>query len=58
MEIIIPHQIKAYSFVIDELYDFETEEKIQFVNPGKQGQKVKIQLPIHCEPNWIIRRKK
>ena len=58
MEIIIPHKIKAYSFVIDELYDFETEEKIQFVNPGKQGQKVKIQLPIHCEPNWIIRRKK
>lgn len=58
MEIIIPGQIESYKFIIDELWDYETDEKIEFVNPGKLGQKVKMKLPINCDENWILRRKK
>ena len=58
MEILVPNQIEPVGFIIKELLDFETNEKIQTVNPGKQGQKVKINLPIKCEKDWIIRRKK
>lgn len=58
MEIIIPGQIESYRFMIDELWDYETDEKIEFVNPGKLGQKVKMKLPIKCDENWILRRKK
>ena len=38
--------------------DAETDEKIQEISPGVKGQKVKIKLPIKCEKDWIIRRKK
>ena len=38
--------------------DIETEEENETVNPGKQGQQVKMKLPIECEENWILRRKK
>jgi len=58
LEIIIPGQIEPYEFIINNLWDEETEEVIDHVNPGKQGQKVKLCLPIKCEANWIIRRKK
>ena len=58
MEIIVPGQISSYKFMIDELWDYETDEPIQFVNPGKLGQKVKMKLPINCDENWILRRKK
>ena len=33
-------------------------EEIEFVNPGKDGQKVLMHLPIKCEEGYIIRRKK
>ncbi len=58
LEIIIPNQIDVYKFIIDKLWDIETDEPIEFVNPGKKGQQVKIKLPIKCEENWILRRKK
>jgi putative protease len=58
LEIIIPNQIEPKEFIIEKLWDAETDEEIEVINPGKQGQKVKIKLPIKCEPNWIIRRKK
>lgn len=58
LEIIVPGQIEAYKFVIDKLWDPETDEEIQTVNPGKLGQTVKISLPIKAEENWILRRKK
>ena len=45
-------------FTIDKLWDIETDEEIDTVNPGKQGQQVKMVLPIKAEENWIIRRKK
>ena len=58
LEILIPGTINNYVFNIEKLWDSETNEEIECVNPGKQGQTVKIHLPIKCEENWIIRRKK
>jgi len=40
------------------LWDVETDEEIDSVSPGKKGQLVKLHLPIACEENWIIRRRK
>ena len=58
MEILIPNKIETKKFTIEKMYDTETEEEIQTVNPGKLGQSVKIKLPIKCEKGWMIRRKK
>ena len=58
LEIIIPNNIEPKEFVIEKLWDEETDEEIDVINPGKQGQKVKIKLPIKCDENWILRRKK
>lgn len=58
LEIIIPGELKPIKFEIKNLWDYETEEKIQSISPGVKGQKVKIKLPIECEEDWIIRRKK
>ena len=58
LEIIIPGNIEVYKFTIDKLWDAETNEEIDSVSPGKKGQLVKMHLPIKCENNWIIRRKK
>ena len=58
LEIIVPGQIEVYKFKIEHLWDIETDEVIESISPGKKGQKVKIKLPIKCEENWIIRRKK
>ncbi len=58
LEILIPGQLEAYRFCIDKLWDSETNEEVQFVNPGKAGQTVKIHIPIKVEPGWILRRKK
>ena len=57
-EIIVPNKIEPVEFKIEQLYDAETDEKIQEISPGVKGQKVKIKLPIKCEKDWIIRRKK
>ena len=58
LEIIIPNEIKPYEFKIENLYDVETGEEINEISPGIKGQKVKIHLPIECEKDFIIRRKK
>ena len=58
MEIIIPNQIEPVKFTIEKLWDAETDEEIEVVNPGKQGQQVKLKLPIECKKDWILRRKK
>lgn len=58
LEIIIPHQIEPIEFKIEQLWHAETEEEIQEVSPGVKGQKVKMKLPIPCEKDWILRRKK
>ena len=58
LELIIPNQITPYTFKIDRLWDDETDEEIQEISPGVKGQKVKLAIPIKCEKDWIIRRKK
>ena len=58
LEVLIPYTIEPVQFKIEKLWDSETDEEIDAVNPGKQGQTVKLKLPIKCEKDWIIRRKK
>lgn len=58
MEILIPGNIEPIVFEIQNLWDSETEERIETVNPGKAGQAVLMELPIKAENNWILRRKK
>ena len=58
LEIIIPGKIEVKSFRIEKLWNAETDEEIEFVNPGKLGQSVKMKLPIKADTGWIIRRKK
>lgn len=58
LEILIPGQLEPYRFNIDTLWDSETEEKIESVNPGKAGQTVLMSIPVKVEKDWIIRRVK
>lgn len=58
LEILIPNQIEPVEFKIEKLYDIETNGEIEAISPGVKGQKVKIELPIECQKDWIIRRKK
>lgn len=58
LELIVPYKLEPIEFKIEKLWDIDTDEEIDFVNPGKSGQKVKIKLPIKSEEGWIIRRKK
>ena len=58
MEIIVPHRLEPVEFKIDKMWDIETDQEINIVNPGVKDQKVKMFLPIKCETDWIIRRKK
>ena len=58
MEILVPHQLEPVVFTIDKLWDIDTNEEIEAVSPGVKDQKVKMMLPIKCEKDWILRRKK
>ena len=58
MEMLVPGQIEPVKFNITNLWDIETDEPIEFINPGRANQKVKIILPENAESGYIIRRKK
>lgn len=58
IEIIIPNKLEPINFKIEEMWDEETGKVINHVNPGKEGQKVILRLPIDAEEGWILRRKK
>ena len=58
LELIIPNEVEPYIFTIDKLWDAEADEEIDHVNPGKEGQKVKLNIPVKAKENWILRRKK
>ena len=58
IEIIVPNQIETVNFEIENLWDIETDEEIETINPGKAEQKVKIKLPIKVEEGYILRRVK
>lgn len=58
LELIIPGQIEPLEFKIENLWDQDTMEEIETVNPGRAGQKVFLKIPIKVKKGWIIRRKK
>ncbi len=58
LEIILPNCIEPYNFKIDNMLDYDTNVSIEYINPGKEEQKVKMRLPIDVKPGIIIRRKR
>lgn len=58
LELMIPEKLKPIIFKIEKLWDYETDEEIDHVNPGKEGQKVKMILPNEAKNGMILRRKK
>lgn len=58
LELITPNEIEPKCFKIEELIDSETGEKIDFINPGKLGQTVKMNIPYECKKGYVLRRKR
>ncbi len=58
LEVITPEQLKPCSFQIEKLYDVETGEEIDCVNPGVKEQKVKLKFPIDVKNGYIVRKVK
>ena len=58
LELIVPKEIKPVEFKINKLWDIDTDEEIQTVNPGVAEQKVVLEIPYEVKKDWIIRRKK
>ena len=58
LEILVPNTLESVIFKIEEMWDTETKEEIDHVNPGKEGQSVILRLPIEAQEGWILRRKK
>lgn len=58
LELLMPGKLEPVKFKIEKLWNADTDEEIDTVNPGKQGQQVKIKLPVKSDKDWIIRRKK
>ena len=59
LEILNQGSLEQKEFIIERLFDVDTDEKIQTINPGKKGQQVKIHIPFDdLQTNTIIRRKK
>lgn len=59
LEVLFPNTLDKGIFTIEKLFDVDTNEKIQTINPGKKGQKVKIVIPFDkLMSGTVIRRKK
>ena len=58
LEILIPNKLEPITFKIEKMLDTDTKERIDHVNPGKEGQTAIIEIPTACEYGWILRRKK
>ena len=58
MEMIVPNQTLPELITVTELYDIDTKERIDVVNPGKADQKVLMRLPEVADNNYVIRRRK
>lgn len=58
LELLMPGSMENIPFEIEKLYDETTNERIQTINPGKKGQKVKLYIPVEVYSGLIIRRKK
>lgn len=49
LELIVPRKLEPISFRIDELWDADTFQNIDTVNPGKAEQKVILKIPYKVE---------
>lgn len=58
LELIVPRQVEPIKFTINHLWNDETREEIDTVNPGKAEQKVILEIPCEVKEGWILRRKK
>lgn len=58
LEILIPNKLEPITFKIKKMWDAETDEEIDHVNPGKEGQKVILKIPYEAKEGWILRRMK
>ena len=58
VELIIPGEIKPVEFTIEKMWDSETGEEVDHVNPGKVGQNVLMHIPVEAKEGWFIRRKR
>ena len=62
LELIVPNKLEPIEFKIEKLWNDETEEEIETVNPGRAEQKVILTIPRNViskfEKDWILRRKK
>ena len=58
LEVMIPNVLKPYEMTIEKLYDYETGEDIETVNPGVKEQKVKFKIGTDVKSGYIIRRVK
>ncbi len=62
LELLIPNKLEPIEFKIEKLWNDETREEIETVNPGKAEQKVILTIPRNeiskFEKDWILRRKK
>ena len=58
LEVLFPGKVDTVQFKIEKLWDSETKEEIQTVNPGKLGQTVMMEIPVEVEDGIILRRKK
>ncbi len=58
LEIVIPGVLDPVEMTIEKLFDYETEEEIETVNPGVKEQKVKFEIPAEVKTGYVIRRVK
>ncbi len=58
LELLIPNKLEPKIFTIKKMCDSDTLEEIKYVNPGKEGQRVILEIPYIAEDGLILRRKK
>ena len=58
LEVLIPNKLEPEAFEIEKMWDVETKKEIEFVNPGREGQKVILEIPYKLEEGIILRRNK
>ena len=58
IELLVPYKLEPEIFKIEKLWDIDTNEEIDFISPGVKEQKGIMKIPVKCEKDWILRRKK
>ena len=58
IELLVPYKLEPEIKKKKKLWDIDTNEEIDFISPGVKEQKVIMKIPVKCEKDWILRRKK